>query len=81
MAGGREENALCFGELRGGADVHLEAEAGKVGEDEILANFKFPSGLKSKNSIIYIEHAEDLEEGSVGECFCGVDSYSSSGVG
>ena len=81
MAGGREENAICFGELRGGADVHLEAEAGEVGEDEIRANFKFPSGLKSKSSIIYIEHAEDLEEGFEGECIHGVASYSSGGMG
>ena len=81
MAGGREKNALCFGGLRGGANVHLETKAGEVGEDEICANFKFPSGLKSKCSIIHVKHAEDLEEGSVGECFCGVASYSSGGVG
>ena len=41
--------------------MHLEAKAGEVGEDEIRDNFKFPSGLKSKCSIIHVKHAEDLE--------------------
>ena len=81
MAGGREENALCFGGLRGRANAHLETKAGEVGEDEIRTNFKFPSGLKSKCSIIHVKHAEDLEEGSVGEFLCRVVSYSSVGMG
>jgi len=48
VAGCRQENALCFGGLRRGADVHLEAESGKVCEHKICANFDFPSGLQKQ---------------------------------
>ena len=81
MAGGREENALRFGGFRRRSNVHLETKSGKVGENQIRADFKFPSGCKSERSIVYIEHVEDFEEGSMGEFLCRVVSDSSGGMG
>jgi len=80
VAGGREENTFCFGGLRRGADVHLEAKSVEACKHKIRAGFEFLSGHESEHSIIYIEHTEDLEGGSVGECFSWVASDSSGGI-
>ena len=47
--------------------MHLEADASEAVIDEVHYDLYFTAGWECKGSVINVEHAEYLEESSVGE--------------
>ena len=47
--------------------MHFEAKFGELSADDGGADLQFLTGRKCKCSVVYIEHAEDVEEGTFRE--------------